>query len=252
MGCKQRNTHTEVIALTFGPDGHDEILRYCLARGVDQGIRIWREGIPLDDPFSIGRMLARCARHFDISLIFCGMMSEDSRSAMMPAIMAKALGWPWANRVIRVELMDKVSGIRVVQKAERGGRLETSLVVPSVLAFCPNVDGFTYISLHRRLRKRHSPLQLYWPDELGTVSHDAAPRPSPIEIKRIRQPKPRTKRTAVAFEALSGEDLMLAMISGTKKKQNDNLIRGAPSELADSILQCLMERGMIDSSKLSE
>ena len=250
MDCKQRNGDTEVIALTFGPEGFDDLLRYCLARGVDHAVRIWQEGIAPDDSFAIGKILAQFARRSDGSLVFCGMMSEDSCSAMMPAIIAGELSWPWVNRVIRMEPMDKDLGIRVVQKAEKGGRLETSLKIPAVLAFCPNLDGFRYVSLHRRLRKQHGPLQLYRPDELGIVCHDANGSNSPIKIKKIRQPKPRTKRTAIASQGMSGEDLMWAMISGTKKKQDDNLIRGAPSELADGILNFLMEKGMLDPSRV--
>ena len=250
MDCKRRNGNIEVIALTFGPGGFDELLRYSLARGVDHAVRIWQEGIAPDDPFTIGKILAQFARRSDVSLVFCGMMSEDSCSAMMPAIIAAELSWPWANRVIRGGTMDKDREIRVVQKAERGGRLEASLGIPSVLAFCPNLDGFRYVSLHRRLRKQDSPLQLYRPEDLGMVGHDANGSEAPIKIKRIRQPKPRTKRTAIASQALSGEDLMWAMISGTKKKQDDNLIRGAPSELADSILNLLMEKGMLDPSRI--
>jgi electron transfer flavoprotein alpha/beta subunit len=250
MDCKQRNGNTEVIALTFGPEGFDELLRYSLARGVDHAVRIWQEGIALDDPFTIGKILAQFARWSDGSLVFCGMMSEDSCSAMMPAIIAKELSWPWVNRVIRVEHMDKDLKIRVVQKAEKGGRLETSLGIPAVVAFCPNLDGFRYVSLHRRLHKQHNALQLYRPDDLGIVCHDANRSDPPIKIKKIREPKPRTKRTAIASQAISGEDLMWAMISGTKKKQDDNLIRAAPSELAESILNFLMEKGMLDPSRV--
>ncbi len=250
MAFKEKRADAEITALTIGPEDSDQVVRYALARGADHATRIWHEEISVDDPFTVGMIIAIFARLSGCSLLFCGMMSEDSCSAIVPALVAERLGWNWVNRVIGIEPAKNGSGLRVLQKGERGARLEISCGLPAVLACCPRMQGFNYVSLHRRLLVQQRPVRLHSREDLGFEAPDAVD--PPMKILRTRSPKPRTKRTAIASKALTGEDLMWAMISGKGgKKQEDQLIRGDPDELAGKILDFLLEKGMLDPSQLA-
>ena len=247
---KEKGLGVQITALTVGPHSSDQVLRYALARGANHAARIWHESLSIDDAFAVGMILARFTGLSDASLLFCGMMSEDSCSAMVPAFTAAKLKWPWMNRVIHVDGVESNSSIRAVQKGEKGDRLGVLCNLPAVLAFCPCVEGFQYVSVHRQLRTTNRPIQIGELDQLELEPTELA-QISPITIVGTRYPKPRTKRTAIASQGLSGEDLMWSMISGSGgQKQDDNLVRGDPKKLADSILDYLLEEGLLDVSRL--
>lgn len=249
MALRRKNSGVEVAALTVGPEHSDRVLRYALARGVNHAFRISSEGIAVDDPFSVGTAIARFARFFGGALICCGMMSEDSCWGIVPALVAEKLGWPWVNRVIEMAPAKDGASLRVMRKEEQGAILEVECGSPAVLACCPRMEGFDYVSAHRRARMEERPICLYSLEDLGEAVSEAD---APIRILRTRNPKPRTKRTAIASKALSGEELMLAMISGTGgKKRDDQIIRGNPGELAGKILDFLLGKGILDPSQLT-
>jgi electron transfer flavoprotein beta subunit len=249
MGLKG-SIRTEVLAVSIGPAFADRALRYCLARGVDIAWRIWDESIALGDPYIIAEIIAEAAKISHCSALLCGMASEDSQSAIVPALIAEKLGWPWVNRVVNIKLVENFTGVTVLQRGERGSRLEISCCLPSVLALYPALSGHQYVSARRLRAAERKPIQTYSLTQLGLQSHEVISHKSPIKVKKVRQPKPRTKRTVIASRQVSGEDLVWQMISGTSgKKENDNLARGEPIMLAERILEFLSEKGIIHRTK---
>lgn len=252
MSLKERTPSTEVVALSIGPANVDKVLRYCLARGVNHAWRIWDEGIPIGDSYVVSQLICRIAQRSQCSVLLCGMVSEDSCSAVVPALVAEKMGWPWVNGVVSIQGLEDAEEVTVLQRVEKGGRLEISCNLPAVLAFYPALSGHQYISSRRLRLARSKPIEFYNLNRLGLQPQELTDRPSPLRVVKVRQPKPRTKRTAIASQPLSGEELMLQMISGTSsKKDNDNLVRGEPEKLADRILNFLTEKGIFHPSKLS-
>jgi electron transfer flavoprotein beta subunit len=250
MGVKENIKTAEVLAMNVGPPITDKTIRYCLARGVDIVWRIWDESVALGDPYIIAEIIAEAAKVSHCSLLLCGMASEDSQSAIVPALIAEKLGWPWVSRVVNIKLAENFTGVTVLQRGKRGSRLEISCCLPSVLAFYPALSGHQYVSVRRLRAAENKPYQTYSLTQLGLQSHEVISYKSPIKVIKVRQPKPRTKRTAIASQQLSGEDLMWQMISGTSaKKENDNLVRGEPIMLAERILEFLSEKGIFHQTK---
>lgn len=252
IGLKENTPSVEVTALSIGPANVDKVLRYCLARGVNDAWRIWDEGINVDDPYIIAELIAQVTRISHCSLLLCGMMSEDSCSAIVPASIAEKLKWPWVNRVVSMKLSGNATGITALQRGEKGSRLEIFCNLPTILAFYPALSGHQYVSLRRLRVAGDKPIQVYSLNQLGLQSQELMGSQSPVKVIKVRQPKPRTKRTAIASQQLSGEELMWQMISGpSSKKDDDNLVRGEPEKLAERILNFLTEKGIFHPSKTS-
>jgi len=136
--------------------------------------------------------------------------------------------------------------------AERGegGRLEIFCNLPTLLAFYPALSGHQYISLRRLRLAENKPIEIYNLNKLGLQPQELIDSQSPVKVVKVRQPKPRTKRTAIASQQLSGEELMWQMISGASgKKDDENLLRGEPEKLAERILNFLTEKGIYHPSK---
>jgi electron transfer flavoprotein beta subunit len=252
MGLKEKIPSAKVTALSIGPPNVDKVLQYCLARGVNEAWRIWDEGIPIGDPYVVSQIISQVARISQCSLLLCGMMSEDSCSAIVPALVAEKLSWPWVNRVVRIQLLEDAAGITVLQRGERGGRLEIFCNLPTLLAFYPALSGHQYISLRRLRLAEKKRIEIYNLNKLGLQPQELMESQFPVKVVKVRQPKPRTKRTAMASLQLSGEELMWQMISGASgKKDDENLLRGDPEKLAERILSFLTEKGIFHPSKES-
>jgi len=98
----------------------------------------------------------------------------------------------------------------------------------------------------------NKPIQIYNLNQLGLQSQEIMGSQSPVKVVKVRQPKPRTKRTVIGSQQLSGEELMWQMISGASGKKDDgNLVRGEPEKLAERILNFLTEKGIFHPSKAS-
>ena len=250
MSLKGRTPSAEVVALSIGPADVDKVLRYCLARGVNHAWRVWDEGIPIVDSYVVSELICRIAQRSQCSLLLCGMVSEDSCSAIIPALVAEKMGWPWVNGVVSIQGLEDAEGVTVLQRGEKGGRLEINCNLPALLAFYPALSGHQYISSRRLRLAKNKPIEFYNLNRLGLQPQELRDRQSPIKVVKVRQPKPRTKRTAIASQQLSGEELMWQMISGTSgKKDDDNLVRGEPEKLAEHILNFLTEKGIFHPSK---
>jgi electron transfer flavoprotein beta subunit len=250
MSLKERTPSAEVIALSIGPANVDKVLRYCLARGVDSAWRIWDEGISIGDPYLISQIIAQVVQGSQCSLLLCGMVSEDSCSAVIPAFVAQKLNWPWVNRVVSIKWVEDSTGITTLQRGEKGSRLEIFCNLPAVLAFYPALSAHQYISLRRLRLANGRMIQICNVQQFGLQSQELNGSQSPVRVVKVRQPKPRTKRTAMASQQLSGEELMWQMISGPSgKKDDENLLRGEPEKLAERILNFLTEKGIYHPSK---
>jgi len=250
MGLKESTPSAEVIALSIGPANVDKVLRYCLARGVNDAWRIWDEGIPIGDSYVISQIISQVARISQCSLLLCGMMSEDSCSTVVPALVAQKMSWPWVSRVVSIQLLEDATGITLLQRGEKGGRLEIFCNLPTLLAFYPALSGHQYISLRRLRLAENKPIEIYNLSKLGLQPQELIDSQSPVKVVKVRQPKPRTRRTAIASQQLSGEELMWQMISGASgKKDDENLLRGEPEKLAERILNFLTEKGIYHPSK---
>lgn len=252
MGLKERILPVKVTALSIGPANVDKVLQYCIARGVDDAWRIWDEGIPVGDPFIVSQIISQAAQLSQCSLILCGMTSEDSCSAIVPALVAQKLNWPWVNRVISMKLPENITGVTALQRGEKGNRREIFCNLPAVMGFYPALSAHQYISLRRLRLAQNKPIEICNLNQLGLPFEELIARQSPIKVVKIRQPKPRTKRSVIASQELSGEELMWQMISGpTGRKDDDNLVRGEPDNLAERILNFLTEKGIFHPSKAS-
>jgi electron transfer flavoprotein beta subunit len=243
MRLKAKGAGTEVLALSVGPESANEGLRYCLARGADLAWRIWDEGIRSEDPYMVAGIIAQAAKRSGSSLILCGFMSDDSRSAIAPALTAEKLNWPWINRAVTVTLEEKSGTLTILQRGERGSRLEVSCPFPALLAFDSALSGYQYVSIRRREAAENRSIQVFNLNNLEG-HQDIRGISSPLRVLKVRLPKPRTKRALVSSQQLSGEDMMWQMISGpSTKTEKDHLIRGEPVDLARSILEFLAEKG---------
>ncbi len=249
MGIKEIFPETEILALTIGPEAAEKALRYSVARGADRAWRIWEEGLDPGNPRRVAGIIAAAAHRFAPSVVFCGVMSEDTGQAAVPALAAESLGWTWVSRAVQVELRDNIDYVKVLQRGERGNRLVINCPIPALVAVDPGIALHQYVSVRRLMNAEKKSVQIFTPAELGFPAQEGGPGPSPVKVVRMRPPKPRTKRTAAPAQQISGEEMMWQMISGPSAKTDaEKLVQGPPEELAERILQFLSENISLETA----
>ncbi|MEE9173942.1 MAG: electron transfer flavoprotein subunit beta/FixA family protein [Thermoplasmata archaeon] len=120
-----------VTALTGGPERVTEVLRWAMAKGADEAIRLdLPEGREFDPVFT-GRALAQAIQDLDYDLILCGVQSDDYAHGATGPVLASHLGIPHASVVTRVEV--EGARVRVSRELEGGLEEQVTLPLPSLL-----------------------------------------------------------------------------------------------------------------------
>src|SRR5680860_1273113 len=68
----------EVVPVTVGPAEADDVLRRCLAKGGERGIRIWDDAMEGSDPVAIARVLAKVVERENADMVFAGTLASVS------------------------------------------------------------------------------------------------------------------------------------------------------------------------------
>ncbi len=121
-----------VSALTIGPDDAESGLRKALQMGADDAYLVSDDAIAGSDVFATVSILAAAVRSIDdVGLVVCGMSSTDAEMGVLPALLARALGWPLVSMAASVEVASP--GLRI-QRIDDAGTRTIESPLPAVLS----------------------------------------------------------------------------------------------------------------------
>jgi electron transfer flavoprotein beta subunit len=120
-----------VTALSLGDENAEIALRYALAMGADEALRIADPG-PVSDTSAVAHVLAATIQKLGgVDLAFFGRQAIDGDSGLVPAQTARLLGWP-SLTLVSALTMDG-NNIRVERSIEEG-RQTVSAKLPAVVS----------------------------------------------------------------------------------------------------------------------
>ena len=100
----------EVIAITFGPERADKMLKDAAAVGAKHLFRVWDDGADRFDALGVATALAEVAKAEGAEMIFAGKASADLNMSTTGPCVAAALDWPCISFVSEY---DNDSAVRV-------------------------------------------------------------------------------------------------------------------------------------------
>jgi electron transfer flavoprotein beta subunit len=136
-----------VTVLTVGPEGADETLRMCLAKGADQAVRLTDERFEGSDSFATARILAEAIKDMDYDLVLTGCMADDDWSAQVGVTLAEMLGIPHAALVVSTELEDDEESMTVHRELEGGLHEVLKIELPALLTIQTGINEPRYASI---------------------------------------------------------------------------------------------------------
>lgn len=192
LRIKERNGAT-AIAISFGKNSAEAVLRDTLALGIDEAYLVASDKYSPTDPQTTARVLAAAIKKIgDIDLVLTGKQASDDDSALVASSVAAYLDWP---QVGFVKKFDKIENDKIVAwRTTDSGYDVIEASLPAVCSVVKEINEPRLPSLKGKMKAKKAEIKKLDPAQLG------AELVSPINIKSITAPKPRP-----SGEILQGE-----------------------------------------------
>jgi electron transfer flavoprotein beta subunit len=152
----------EVVVVSVGPDGVQEMLRKALAMGAARAVQLKADEVPVDG-LAIARALAAELKDGGYDLILFGRMATDTASGTVGPMTAELLELPCVTAISQLE----ISGSRGTARRDLEGATETSTFpLPAVLTIDEGIARPRLASLKGIMAAKKKPLEVR-PAQLG-------------------------------------------------------------------------------------
>ena len=181
-GLRLRETGyaSEVVAVTFGPSSHQDVLRQALAMGVDRVILV--ESHDNLQPLGVAKMIQVLVEKESPSLVILGKQAIDDDAGQTAQMLAGLLGWSQGIFVSNVT----VNHPRIQVTREVDGGVETlELTLPAVISADLRLNSPRFVKLPNLMQAKKKPIEMMSATALGV---DTRPR---LKILKVTVPSPR-------------------------------------------------------------
>lgn len=136
-----------ITVLTIGPEGADETLRMCLAKGADTAVRLTDERFEGSDGFATARILAEAIKDMDYDLVLTGVQADDDGFAQVGVTLAEMLGIPHAALVVSTEVEEDEDRMAVHRELEGGLHEVLEIELPALMTIQTGINEPRYASI---------------------------------------------------------------------------------------------------------
>lgn len=198
---KEKGVASEVVVVSIGPKGAEEVLRSALAMGADKAILV-NTDMKLDS-LGVAKVLTKIGEKEQPSLYFLGKQSIDRDANQTPQMLAALLNASQGTYINEIN----IQGDRAVITREIDGGMETlSLSLPAVISSDLRLNEPRFIKLPNIMQARRKLLEVIDLDSLGCHIQ------LKTQVEALREPEGRTAGVMVA----SVEELVSKLKSEAK------------------------------------
>jgi electron transfer flavoprotein beta subunit len=152
----------EVVVVSVGPDGVQEMLRKALAMGAARAVQLKADEVPVDG-LAIAQALTAELKEGGYDLILFGRMATDTASGTVGPMTAELLGLPCVTAISHLE----ITGGRGTARRDLEGAAETvTFPLPAVLTIDEGIARPRLASLKGIMAAKKKPLDVR-PAQLG-------------------------------------------------------------------------------------
>lgn len=181
---KEKNTVTEIVAVSCGAAQAQETLRTAMAIGADRSILVQTDAEL--QPLAVAKLLKALVDKEQPQLVILGKQAIDDDANQTGQMLAALLGWPQATFASKVD----VQGDKVQVTREVDGGLETlSLSLPAIVTTDLRLNEPRYVTLPNIMKAKKKPLDTVTPDDLGV---DVTPR-----LKTLKVAEPPARKAGI-------------------------------------------------------
>jgi electron transfer flavoprotein beta subunit len=164
-GLRLKEAHGgEVTILTVGPERATESIRKALSMGADKAVHVTDEALHGADAIQTAKVIAKTLGSLEWDLVIAGSEATDSRMAIVPALVAEALGAPQLTLARKVT----VDGSTVtIERVYDSGYESVQGATPAVVSVVEKINDPRYPSFKGIMAAKSKPIDVKSLSDLG-------------------------------------------------------------------------------------
>jgi len=189
LRLKEQGIATEVVAVSFGTQVNQDVLRHALAMGADRAVLV--ESTEKLQSLSVAKLLKAVVEREQPKLIILGKQSVDDDAGQMGQMLAGLLNYPQATFASTITIANEEA---TVTREVDGGTETLAISLPAVITADLRLNEPRFVKLPNLMMARKKPIETVNADELGL---NLAPRLNLLKVNEPPVRKPWIKVNSV-------------------------------------------------------
>lgn len=189
LRLKEQGIATEVVAVSFGTQVNQDVLRHALAMGADRAVLV--ESTEKLQSLSVAKLLKAVVEREQPKLIILGKQSVDDDAGQMGQMLAGLLNYPQATFASTITIANEEA---TVTREVDGGTETLAISLPAVITADLRLNEPRFVKLPNLMMARKKPIETVNADELGL---SLTPRLNLLKVNEPPARKPGIKVNSV-------------------------------------------------------
>ncbi|MDT4937190.1 MAG: electron transfer flavoprotein beta subunit [Pseudonocardiales bacterium] len=201
-GLRLKEAHEgEVTILTVGPERATESIRKALSMGADKAVHVSDEALHGSDAIQTAKVIAKALGTIEWDVVIAGSEATDSRMAIVPALVAEALGAPQLSLARKVT----VDGSTVtIERVTDTGYERVEASTPAVISVVEKINDPRYPSFKGIMAAKSKPVDVKSLADLGVDAGDVGLANATTQVTSFEDAPPRAAGQTVKDEGNGG------------------------------------------------
>jgi electron transfer flavoprotein beta subunit len=201
-GLRLKEAHDgEVTILTVGPERATESIRKALSMGADKAVHISDEALHGSDAIATAKVIAKALGTVEWDVAIAGSEATDSRSAIVPALVAEILGVPQLTLARKVT----VDGSSVtIERVTDTGYQSVTGSTPAVISVVEKINDPRYPSFKGIMAAKSKPIDVKSLSDLGVDAGEVGLGGAWSQVTSFENAPPRAAGQTVKDEGNGG------------------------------------------------
>lgn len=189
LRLKEQGIATEVVAVSFGTQVNQDVLRHALAMGADRAVLV--ESTAKLQSLSVAKLLKAVVEREQPKLIILGKQSVDDDAGQMGQMLAGLLNYPQATFASTITIANEEA---TVTREVDGGTETLAVSLPAVITADLRLNEPRFVKLPNLMMARKKPIETINSEELGL---NLTPRLNLVKVSEPPARKPGIKVNSV-------------------------------------------------------
>jgi electron transfer flavoprotein beta subunit len=191
----------EVTIMTVGPERATESIRKALSMGADKAVHVTDEALHGSDAIQTAKVIAKALGTIEWDVVIAGSEATDSRSAIVPALVAEALGAPQLTQARKVS----VDGSTVsIERVTDTGYDKVEGSTPAVISVVEKINDPRYPSFKGIMAAKSKPITVLSLGDLGLDAGEVGLANAWTQVVSFENAPPRAAGQTVKDEGNGG------------------------------------------------
>jgi electron transfer flavoprotein beta subunit len=194
----------EVTVLTVGPERATESIRKALSMGADKAVHVSDEALHGSDAIQTAKVIAKALGTLEWDVVIAGSEATDSRMAVVPALVAEALGAPQLTQARKVT----VDGSTVtIERVTDTGYEKVEASTPAVISVVEKINDPRYPSFKGIMAAKSKPIEVKSLGDLGVDAGEVGLANATTQVASFENAPPRAAGQTVKDEGNGGTQI---------------------------------------------